>query len=131
MPDSQANIHFHKPKVPSGICHYDRTRRPFGFSFTRHLRLIKGLDIFPVLAQQSIRELNLTGRTYEDVLDATSVAVFQEGYTAGFGADGDHLKTPVEVQMALDKGFTMITLGCSEYIHNQVTSLPAEEIEKQ
>lgn len=102
-----------------------------GLASPGHLRLIKGLNIFPVLAQQSIRELNLTGRTYEDVLDAASVAVFQEGYTAGFGADGDHLKTPAEVQMALDKGFTMITLDCSEHIHNKVTALPAEEIEKQ
>jgi len=40
--------------------------------------------------------LNLTGRTYRDVLNAASWAVFQEGYTRGFGADGDHLKTPEE-----------------------------------
>ncbi len=102
-----------------------------GLASPGHLRLIKDLNIFPVLAQQSIRELNLTGRTYEDVLDAASVAVFQEGYTAGFGADGDHLKTPSEVQMALENGFNMITLDCSEHIHNQIASLSAEEIDKQ
>lgn len=101
-----------------------------GLASPGHLRLMKNLKIFPVLAQQSIRELNLTGRTYKDVLDAASVAVFQEGYTAGFGADGDHLKTPPEVQMALENSFTMITLDCSEHIHNQISGLPAEEIDK-
>jgi hypothetical protein len=65
-----------------------------GLASPAHLRLIRNKDTFPVLAQQSIRELNLTGRTYQDVLNAASWAVFQEGYTKGFGADGDHLKTP-------------------------------------
>jgi hypothetical protein len=51
------------------------------------------MDVFPILAQQSMRELNLTGRTYDDVLSAAVWAVFQEGYKKGYGADGDHLKT--------------------------------------
>jgi hypothetical protein len=65
-----------------------------GLASAGHLRLVKGKNVFPVLAQQSMRELNLTGRNYKDVLDAASWAVFQEGYTSGFGADGDHLKKP-------------------------------------
>lgn len=89
------------------------------------------MQVFPVLAQQSIRELNLTGRTYNDVLCAASWAVFQEGYTSGFGADGDHLKTPEEVKMALDNGFTMITLDCSEHIDNKAASYSTSEIDKK
>lgn len=99
-----------------------------GLASPGHIRLIKDLPVFPILAQQSIRELNLTGRTYPDVLAAASWAVFQEGYTKGFGADGDHLKTAEEVQMALDCGYTMITLDCSEHIDNPVAALPADEI---
>jgi tagaturonate epimerase len=101
-----------------------------GLASAGHIRLFKGKNAFPVLAQQSIRELNLTGRTYKDVLSAASWAVFQEGYTDGFGADGDHLKTPEEVKMALDCGFTMITLDCSEHINNNILSLAMPEIEK-
>jgi len=101
-----------------------------GLASPGHLRLFKGQKIFPVLAQQSIRELNLTGRTYEDVLDAAAWAVFQEGYTTGFGADGDHLKTTAEVQMALKNGYTMITLDCSEHINNQISGLPTSERER-
>lgn len=93
-----------------------------GLASPAHLRLIQDKDIFPVLAQQSIRELNLTGRTYHDVLNAASWAVFQESYTQGFGADGDHLKTPEEVDMALDCGFTMITLDCSDHMDNKAAA---------
>ncbi|NJD03694.1 MAG: hypothetical protein FIA99_14115 [Ruminiclostridium sp.] len=100
-----------------------------GLASAGHIRLLKDYDVFPVLAQQSIRELNLTGRTYEDVLVAAAWAVFQEGYTKGFGADGDHLKTAEEVKMALDYGFTMITLDCSEHIRNDIPGLPDVEVE--
>lgn len=102
-----------------------------GIASPGHLRLIKKTKIRPVLAQQSIRELNLTERTYEDVLDAASWAVFQEGYRLGFGADGDHLKTEEEVKMALNLGFSMITLDCSEKINNDVPGMPGEDVEKQ
>lgn len=100
-----------------------------GLASAGHIRLFKGKNVFPVLAQQSIRELNLTGRTYKDVLAAASWAVFQEGYTNGFGADGDHLKTPEEVKMAIDCGFTMITLDCSEHINNNIIGLTIPEVE--
>ncbi len=102
-----------------------------GLASPGHIRLLSGKNIFPILAQQSIRELNLTLRTYEDVLAEAVWAVFQEGYKDGFGADGDHLKTPEEVQVALDCGFTMITLDCSEHIDNSVESLSVSELESK
>lgn len=101
-----------------------------GLASPGHLRLIKNTDIKPVLAQQSIRELDLTHRTYQDILDSASWAVFQEGYKKGFGADGDHLKIEDDVKMALDLGFTMITLDCSEKINNDVPSMSHEDVEK-
>jgi len=88
-----------------------------------HLKLLAGKGIFPVLAQQSIRELNLTGRTYEDVLASAVWAVFNEGYTDGYGADGDHLKQPFEIEYAIACGFSMITLDCSEHIDNTIVSM--------
>lgn len=94
-----------------------------GLASAGHIKLIRDMDVFPILAQQSIRELNLTDRTYEDVLASAVWAVFQEGYKKGFGADGDHLKTADEVNMALDIGYTMITLDCSEHIDNSIDKL--------
>ncbi|MFO7637030.1 MAG: tagaturonate epimerase family protein [Clostridia bacterium] len=98
-----------------------------GLASPGHINSVRNLPIFPVLAQQSIRELHLTGRTYDDVLSAASWAVFQEDYTSGYGADGDHLKSREEIRMALDAGFTMITLDCSEHIDNTALALPPEK----
>jgi hypothetical protein len=102
-----------------------------GIASPGHIRSVVDKPVFPILAQQSIRELNLTGRTYRDVLSSACWAVFQEGYTKGFGADGDHLKTPEEVKMALDNDFTMITLDCSEHIDNKVASYTKKQIEEK
>ncbi len=98
-----------------------------GIATAGHIQAIHGYDVKPVFAQQSIRELKLTERTFEDVLDCVSWTVFREGYIGGFGADGDHLKTEEEIEDALSSGYTMITLDCSEYIHNEAAALSDEE----
>lgn len=99
-----------------------------GLAAPGHLQALKSYDALPILAQQSVRELTLTGRSFPEVLDCASWAVFREGYTGGFGADGDHLKTFEEVQHAIDCGYTMITLDCSEHIRNDIGSMTAEEV---
>jgi hypothetical protein len=96
-----------------------------GIATPGHIKLFEHYDAYPVFAQQSIRELNLTGRTYEDVLDAATFAVFRENFQKAWGADGDHLKTKEDVGYALGLGFTMITLDCSEHIKNGVTEANA------
>ena len=96
-----------------------------GLASAGHIRLVKNYQFRPVLAQQSTRELNLTGRNYGGVLADVVWAVFQEDYQAGYGADhfGDEVK-----DLRLDYGFTMGTLDCSEYINN--LSQPIGGIEK-
>lgn len=99
-----------------------------GLASPGHIKTVEGRDVRPILAQQSIRELDLTGRDYKQVMDAACFAVFQEGYKDGFGADGDHLKVESDIQMSLDLGFTMLTLDCSEKINNDIESMSADEI---
>lgn len=99
-----------------------------GIAGEGHLRVFKACDAYPVLAQQSMRELTLTKRSYEDVLDAASFAVFKYGYHEGFGADGDHLKKMDDIEHVLKLGYTMITLDCSDYIKNDVLTLSDDEI---
>ena len=89
-----------------------------GIATPGHIRVFEKYDATPVLAQQSIRELNLTKRTYADVLDSATFAVFREDFRKGFGADGDHVKTEEEIRYALESGYTMITLDCSEHIRD-------------
>ena len=99
-----------------------------GIATPGHLRVFEKYDAIPVLAQQSIRELNLTNRSFADVLDAASYAVFREDFQRGFIADGDHLKTDEEVEYALSNGYTMITLDCSEHIRNDVADMTQDEV---
>ena len=95
------------------------------------MRVFQEYGAFPVLAQQSMRELTLTHRTMADVIDAATFAVFQAGYRSGYGVDGDHLKTLEEVRASVACGCTMITLDCSDYIDNDAALLPDGELEKR
>jgi len=102
-----------------------------GLASPGHIEVMRNRRVRPILAQQSIRELNLTSRTIYDVLDAAAFAAFQEGYTDGFGADGDHLKEKEDIKLALDAGMTMLTLDCSDHINNDVESYSKEELEER
>ena len=99
-----------------------------GIATPGHIRVFEKYDAVPVLAQQSIRELNLTNRTYADVLDCATYAVFREDFQKGYGADGDHLKTDDEVKYALSNGYTMITLDCSEHIRNDIADMTDKQV---
>ncbi len=101
-----------------------------GLASPGHLEAIAGKGIFPVLAQQSMRELKLTGRSYEQVVAAAAFAVFQQDWREGWGADGDHLKTAEEIRTALDCGCTMITLDCSEQMGGQAGELEGSRLDK-
>lgn len=93
-----------------------------------HLRALGKSDIFPVLAQQSIRELTRTGRSADEVMDAAVWAVFQEGYTRGFGADADHLKTTYDIDMLVKAGFVMFTFDPGEFVNNEADNLGQNEL---
>ena len=88
-------------------------------------------DIYPVLAQQSIRELNFAKRTYEDVVADTAFLVFQEGFERGYGADGDHLKTIEDIDIALKAGMPMITLDLSEVMNADAADWSEDKIDDE
>ncbi len=96
-----------------------------------HIRALRRFQVAPVLAQQSMRELKLTNRTYQNVIDDTTFLVFQCGYTEGYGADGDHLKTLADIENALAAGMTMITLDLSEVMRHQAATFPAAQIDTE
>ena len=93
-----------------------------GIACPGHIRVFARYDCTPVFAQQSMRELTLTNRTYQDVLDCVTFSVFRAHYTGGFGADGDHLKRAEDIQNALSIGYSMITLDCSDHIREDGAS---------
>ncbi|MFO8063986.1 MAG: tagaturonate epimerase family protein [Spirochaetia bacterium] len=82
-----------------------------------HIRAARKYHLYPVLAQQSLRELDYTGRSFGDVVADASFAVFQEGYEKGFGADADHMKTIEAIDGALGEAMPMITLDLTEVLN--------------
>lgn len=104
---------------PSPVGSYDLTfgvGDRLGIACTGQIRLFKKYKAVPVLAQQSVRELELTGRSYSQVIDSSTWAVFEEDFQRPWGADGDHLKEEEWVRKALMDGCTMITVDLSDHL---------------
>ena len=70
----------------------------------------------PIFAQQSIREMQRTGRSPQEVLDDATWGVFAEGWQGGFGADADHLKTAEDIDSCVAAGYTLYTFDPGEYV---------------
>jgi hypothetical protein len=89
-----------------------------GFATPGHISSLvqTGASLLPVFAQQSVRELTRTGRTFQEVLDAAMWGVLEGGWRRGYGADADHLKSTDDVAAAVAAGYTMFTLDPSEVI---------------
>ena len=101
-----------------------------GIASPGHIQLFTERSVVPVLAQQSLRELDLMGRQYRDVIDAAVWAVFCTGYRGPWVADGDHLKEVDAVVSALEQGCTMITADLSEHLAFQYMTENLQSIEE-
>lgn len=95
-----------------------------------HVRAFAGSPARPVLAQQSVRELTQTQRSFADVVVFAGYAVFRQGYTDGFAADGDHLKRHEDIVASLEAGATMITLDVSEFLVPEAAHWSDAEVER-
>ncbi len=102
-----------------------------GLANPAHLRVLVGYPLRPVLAQQSVRELERTERRPEEVLDAATAAVLQEGWRDGYGADADHLKTVGDLRRFAESGYTMFTFDPGEWVDDEADVLtPASARER-
>jgi len=97
----------------------------------RVLREAPGSTIAPIFAQQSIREMERTGRTPEDVLDDATWGTFQAGWRGGVGADADHLKTPADIDACAAAGFTFYTIDPGAYVDSDVDAAMPEDVRRK
>jgi hypothetical protein len=105
--------------VPTSAAGHDLTvgfGDRIGLATLGHVAAANSFNIFPVLAQQSVRELQMTGRTFFDVIDDVTFQVFEAGYKDGYGADADHLKTIGDIEIAYAAGMTFFTIDISDRI---------------
>ncbi len=96
-----------------------------GLATPGHIRAVRGTGIAAVLAQQSIREMARTRRTADEVMDAATWGVFQEGWRDGFGADADHLKGTADIDVTAAAGFTMFTIDPGDHVNDAADSMDA------
>lgn len=89
-----------------------------GLATPGHILAVQAYDLFPVFAQQSIREMVRSHRTPQDVMDDATWGVFAMDYRSGFGCDADHLKNTDVIDQGIAAGFIGFTLDPSDYVDN-------------
>ena len=99
-----------------------------GVATPGHIRAIQGRGMQPVLAQQSIREMSRTERAPREVLDDAMWGVLQTGYWDGYAADADHLKTPADIALTLDAGFTMFTIDPGDFVDDSTGNAEVDDL---
>ncbi|GAB4112319.1 MAG: D-tagaturonate epimerase UxaE [Candidatus Caldatribacteriota bacterium] len=93
-----------------------------------HLKAFNNRDIFPILAQQSVREMERTERNWQVVLDDAIWGCFEAGYLGPFGADADHVKEIADLKEAVDCGYSMFTLDPSDFIRRDISQYSKREL---
>ncbi|MBN2851436.1 MAG: hypothetical protein JXQ23_01720 [Clostridia bacterium] len=93
-----------------------------GYATLGHIKAIKGTNIFPIFAQQSVRENTRVKRTPQNVMDDAMWQVFESGYKGIWGADADHIKEIEDIEPFIEAGFTFYTIDPSQYVDNQADS---------
>ncbi|MGL5094182.1 MAG: tagaturonate epimerase family protein, partial [Planctomycetia bacterium] len=88
-----------------------------------------GGPIKGIFAQQSIREMARTKRTAPEVMAAATAALADASFTDAWGADADHLKTPADVRVTADAGFTFFTIDPSDEVDRRADDYSPAELE--
>lgn len=121
--------HVQKP-VPLGL------KKSFGFgdrlgmATPGHYRSARKYDFAPIYAQQSIREMERTARTPEEVMKAAVDGLAKVGYTGIWGADADHLKNETDVRRTAAAGYCFFTIDPSAFVVNDADNMSAAQLEE-
>lgn len=89
-----------------------------GLATPGHLQAMRavGGPLAAIPAQQSIREMDRTERTPQNVVDDAMWGILEAGWQAGFGTDADHLKTIADIDRCLAAGYTFYTFDPGYYV---------------
>ncbi len=74
--------------------------------------------IYPIFAQQSVRENSRIGRTPQQVLDDAVWGIFAKGWNGRWGADADHVKEIAHIAPFVQAGYTFYTIDPSDHVDN-------------
>jgi hypothetical protein len=104
-----------------------------GLATPGHIDAVRayGGPILPIFAQQSIREMQRTGRRPSDVMADAVAAVKAGTFTGKWGADADHLKTQADANDTAGAGFVFFTLDPSQYVDQQADDYDAPTLKQK
>ncbi len=101
-----------------------------GIATPAHIRLARRYNLFPVIAQQSFRELEAAGRGLDEAFADAIFAAFQEGLTNGFGADADEMPSELRLRDALRAKPSIYTIDAREYARSDVDTLDNRKLQE-
>ena len=95
-----------------------------------HLRSLqeKGGNIKGIFAQQSIREMQRTNRTADEVMTCAIQGLSDAGYGEIWGADADHLKTEADVDVTAAAGFVFFTIDPSGNVDSEADNYDEDRV---
>ena len=105
-----------------------------GLATPGHVRAVRavGGNIVPIFAQQSIREMERTGRSPDDVMSDATWGAFLAGWRGKQGADADHLKTPADIDACVAADFSFYTIDPGAHVDgaadNDAPSVIAQKV---
>jgi tagaturonate epimerase len=109
-----------------------------GLATPGHLRAVRAHALArasagaaPIVAQQSMRENERTGRSPQQVMDDAMWGVFQEGWRAPWGADADHLKSTEHVDLCAAAGYTFYTVDPGDHVDDQAHTAAVDTLRQK
>jgi tagaturonate epimerase len=102
-----------------------------GIATPGHLRAVREGEMFPVLAQQSIREMQRAKRSAQQVLDDAMWGVIYADYRDGWGCDADHLKDIESVDACVAAGYLGYTLDPGAFVDDEANDAAVSVLEQK
>lgn len=100
-----------------------------GLATPGHYAAVEKTDFAPIFAQQSVREMERTQRSPQEVLGAAQTALAKLAYAGPWGADADHHKTPQDVEKSAAAGFTFFTIDPSAFVNNEADRMSGSQLQ--
>lgn len=102
-----------------------------GIATAGQLQAVREGDMFPVLAQQSMREMQRARRSPQQVLDDATWGILEANYQSGWGCDADHLKTTEDIDVCADAGFIGYTLDPGQFVDDEANDATPDTLREK
>ena len=121
-----------KPK-PIGLATSAGMGDRLGVATPGHVRAVKavGGNLVPIFAQQSIREMQRTNRSPDDVMTDATFGAFEAGWRKAVGADADHLKVPADIDACVAAGYSFYTIDPGAHVDSEADTASFDVIKQK